>query len=352
MEQTQRTHHSDTDCRAVDGLIDRWESQREIKNLMGKYANCLILNRDAEACTLFWSQEKDDISLGLNKGWYAGQSAVHSYYQGRHERAALVTSQLKKRFPDQLGDRDEKDIFGIGSFTVKPMSCPVIEISGDGETAKGLWYCQGSYAETGEWGPTANWTWGYCAADFVLEGGKWRIWHLLCVDDVDCRCGTSWGKSPEATALPVLRPLPEFAPLGGFEMPKPNIPVTLRQYYTPSRQLTPPPELPRPYETFAATFSYGPVPEPRAKQASPKRPLSGDPISDEDMGLLLRVRDVEEIKTLVSKRVYYIAGDMRREELDALWVRGAEAQNSSSFGRNWGWYVGMEEIRRYYVDAH
>jgi hypothetical protein len=136
-------------------------------------------------------------------------------------------------------------------------------------------------------------------------------------------------------------------------MPQPNIPGILRQYYTPDRPLTPPPKLPEAYETFSDTFSYGPVQEPAVKPAEPKHPPSGDnPVSSEDITLICRVWDVEDIKTLVSKRVYYIAGDMRREELDELWVHDAEAQKSSSFGRNWGWYTGMEEIRRYYVDAH
>ena len=65
-----------------------------------------------------------------------------------------------------------------------------------------------------------------------------------------------------------------------------------------------------------------------------------------------RVWDVEEIKKLMSRRVYYIANEWRARELDELWVSDPEHQKTASFGRNTGYYVGMEEIRKYYVDRH
>ena len=65
-----------------------------------------------------------------------------------------------------------------------------------------------------------------------------------------------------------------------------------------------------------------------------------------------RVWDVEEIKKLMGRRVYYIANEWRARELDELWVREPEHQKTASFGRNTGYYVGMDAIRAYYVDSH
>ena len=67
---------------------------------------------------------------------------------------------------------------------------------------------------------------------------------------------------------------------------------------------------------------------------------------------MLRVWDVEEIKKLMGKRVYYIANEWRARELDELWVSDPELQKTASFGRNTGYYVGMDAIRAYYVDKH
>lgn len=71
-----------------------------------------------------------------------------------------------------------------------------------------------------------------------------------------------------------------------------------------------------------------------------------------DLELIQRVWDVEEIKKIAAKRCYYLAGDLREEELRDLWVTGEEAKKTASFGRNWGYYVGMDAIREYYVESH
>ena len=67
---------------------------------------------------------------------------------------------------------------------------------------------------------------------------------------------------------------------------------------------------------------------------------------------MLRVWDVENIKKVMHRRVYYIANEWRARELEELWVSDPAHQKTASFGRNTGYYVGMEAIRGYYVDHH
>ena len=238
--------------RPLEQLVDRWEDQRDIKNLMGIYVNHIIMNMDGEVFDNLWSKEREDVCYGDNGGWYAGREAVRSYYDAVRRRNVLVAELLQKKFPAEIGDKTSEEIFGIGTFRVFPVACPVIEVAEDGETAKGLWYCWGSHAQVTGCGPTSNWTWGYFAADFVREGDSWKLWHLQVTNDVDARCGTSWGKIVEP-----LPQLPEFAPLNDFEMPPYTVAQTVREFYSAGRPLTGAPELPRPYTTFADTFSYG-----------------------------------------------------------------------------------------------
>lgn len=68
--------------------------------------------------------------------------------------------------------------------------------------------------------------------------------------------------------------------------------------------------------------------------------------------LICRVWDIEDIMDLMNRRVYYVAQDLRRQELNDLWVRQPDHRKSASFGRNYGYYLGMEEIIRYYVADH
>ncbi len=234
----------------TEQLVTRWEDQRTLKNMMGKYVNCLILNREQDIFELFWSTRKDTC-LNFNDGAYIGPDAIKSYYQACCDRNMLVARLLSARFPDKLGNLTDEQLYGIGPFKVKPLASPVIEIAGDGETAKGLWYCQGAYNDVEACGPVARWTWGYFAADFIREEGIWKIWHLSYTNDVDCVCGESWGKPAE-----IHPTLPEFAALEDFSYPEYTIRKNIRDYYSPSRPHTDAPRIPEPYHTFAETFSY------------------------------------------------------------------------------------------------
>lgn len=180
------------------------------------------------------------------------QMAVRGYYQAVRARNALVAELLQRKFPQEIGQRTAEENFGIGTFRDFPVACPVIEVAGDGQTAKGLWYCWGSQAQVLSCGPTASWTWGYYAADFVREGNGWKLWHLQITNDVDARCGTDWGQP--AQPLPEL---PEFAPLKDFAMPAYSMARPNRVQYSGRRPLTGSPRIPEPYHTFADTFSYG-----------------------------------------------------------------------------------------------
>ncbi len=232
-------------------LVERWEDQRTIKNLMGKYVNCLLLNRQGEVYDAFFSS-RADVCLTFNDGSYIGPDAVKGYFDAVVERNKLSAKLLQQRLPEKLGGMDEEAIYGIGPFHVRPLTAPVVEVAADGETAKGLWFCLGCDAEVTTAGPTANWTWGYFAGDFVYENDDWKIWHLQYLNDVDSLCGQSWGRAVEP-----YPDLPEFAPLKDFAMPPYTVAETVRELYRVDRPLAETPRIPEPYDTFAETFSYG-----------------------------------------------------------------------------------------------
>jgi hypothetical protein len=235
----------------LEYLVERWEDQRSIKNLMGKYVNCLLLNRQGEIFEKFFSK-KADVCLTFNDGSYVGPAAVAGYFDALVARNRLSAKLLQQRLPEKLGGKSEEEIYGIGPFHVKPLTAPVIEVAEDGETAKGLWFCLGCDAEVTSRGPEASWTWGYFAGDFVYEDDDWKIWHLQYLNDVDSLCGQSWGKA--VTPYPEL---PEFAPLGDFQLPPYTVPEPVRNLYQVGQKTQETPKIPEPYRTFSETFSYG-----------------------------------------------------------------------------------------------
>ena len=237
--------------RTIEELVERWEDQREIKNLMGRYVNDIMLNRDAFIVQRYWSQRKD-ICLGLNEGWYEGQQAVQDYYRLMSEYIKGTGQIIADIFPEKTAGFSDEQKNGLGTFRVNPLIAPVIEIAEKDNTAKGLWHTAGSLARVEKCGPTSTWTWGFYMGDFVKENGSWKIWHLQKLLDLDHTCGQSWGRNNV--------PYPdreEFEKLDKLIKPVPNKPICLREYYHPDRPLIGSPRIPEPYETFDTTFSYG-----------------------------------------------------------------------------------------------
>ena len=73
-------------------------------------------------------------------------------------------------------------------------------------------------------------------------------------------------------------------------------------------------------------------------------------LSDDEQ--IRRIWDVEDVKTLMHRRVYLMTADLRAEELEQLWAAEPEHRKTASYGTNWGYYVGMDAIRDYYVTSH
>ena len=67
---------------------------------------------------------------------------------------------------------------------------------------------------------------------------------------------------------------------------------------------------------------------------------------------IIRVWDKEIVKDLLARRQVCEMNNDRRTELETLWVREPQNRATASFGSNWGYYVGMDEISAYYVVKH
>ena len=62
-----------------------------------------------------------------------------------------------------------------------------------------------------------------------------------------------------------------------------------------------------------------------------------------------RVWDLEDCKNLAHKLSFYEANDEWEKALDELWVKEPQNVATASFGRNWGYLIGMDAIRKYYA---
>lgn len=237
--------------KALEQKLEWWEGRRALKNIMGKYSYDIMYNREDLLYSRYWST-REDVSLGMNNGYYVGAEAIQTYYHSVSSWIAFQGKLMRDYFPETLGKKTDEEVFGIGYWEFKPMAMPVIAIAEDRKTAKGMWYSRGSYAKVMKSGPVSYWTWGVFCVDFVREDDEWKIWHILYLEDIHHMAGQDWTK-PDV-------PFPDepgFEKAEDFPVAEPNIPQKLRELYTPNRPFCRLPDFPMAYRTFSETFSYG-----------------------------------------------------------------------------------------------
>jgi len=159
---------------------------------------------------------------------------------------------MKKAFPE-VNFPDETS----GMLETSLIGTLVIEIAGDGKTARGVWMSLMAAlgTEHGKEKPVAVWVWWKSAVDFVKEDGEWRIWHYL----KNPLFATPYSKDWVENSLnmpPIPTPGTGKPLLSGHGGNPDRLTTKLYDPYRITRIPKLQPEPPEPYETFDMTTSY------------------------------------------------------------------------------------------------
>ena len=232
----------------------RAHDRAAVENLFGRYMTLHNAFRDREIIPLWVKKGTPDVRAQYsNNGVYTNWDNIMSYHAQR---------------PNPPG----KLIYHF-------LASPIIEVSADGKTAKGMWLMSG--LESGLTAPEAakgspdfmyeknvtidgkkvwmHTVYAKYGVDFIKQDGEWKIWHFHCFEVARAPYGLGW--IPFAAAAqdsPFADDLMYFGEDGKpVMMPKPDGPATIRHnpYRTDKGQsldLKPP----VPYRTFSETFAY------------------------------------------------------------------------------------------------
>lgn len=235
----------------TEQMVQRWEDQRAIKNLMGRYTYHIMLKQEKDIFTDFWAKGENDLCLGLNNGYYKGGDAVKGYFDYLAKGVEVKSKTLHTIFADHIGNLSEQEAYGVGQLEYIPLTSPLIEVAEDGKTAKGMWLSQGSCMEITAGGPDSIWKMTCYAVDFIKQGDDWKLWHMLVLDEIYSPMGQDW--SGDVQWLPDSG---EFADVAAVKAPEFTVSAKVWESYYPNRPLQEVPRMPEPYGTFAETFSY------------------------------------------------------------------------------------------------
>ena len=211
-------------AKSLEERLERLEAVHEIQNLMGRYSYLHTAGMQEETVKL-WAQKTPGIRANVPSfGLYEGFEGIKRLYVGAHNC--------------QEGDR-------IGQMHMHTLTTPVIEVAGDGKTARGVWIAPGQETTTFGGGmPKAHWAWLKYGADFIKEDGKWKFWHLQVYGLFFTPYEKSW---VEVSLPPAETTLPDEV--------KPDKKTAYWTSYTPTAKQVLIPAPPEPYETWDESMS-------------------------------------------------------------------------------------------------
>jgi hypothetical protein len=229
------------------------QDRARVENLFSQYMYLHNAFRDEEIIPLWAKKGTPDVRAQYsNLGVYTDWDKIVSYHRGR---------------PAPRG----KLIFHY-------ITTPIIEVAGDGQTAKGLWIVNG--IESGLVAPEharnmPDWmfekemidgkkVWMHnvylkYGVDFIKQDGEWKIWHFHCFEVARAPYGMGWipfaaAAQDDAFNFDLMYIGDDGAPVF---MPQVDGPATvLNNTYRTDTAQTLEARPPEPYFTFSETFAY------------------------------------------------------------------------------------------------
>lgn len=161
-----------------------------------------------------------------------------------------------------------------GTLAYHTLTTPIIEVAGDGKTAKAIFMSQGTVAGPGPGGAPAQaqWTAEKYGMDFIKENGVWKIWHLRTyVEFYSNVNGSPANVSDNQAAQETNSVRADLAKAGGtpavagtgreasgatFTMGRPTERKIFYEGYSTDRAPQYNPAIPAPYCTFSEVTAY------------------------------------------------------------------------------------------------
>lgn len=195
----------------------RLKAVTDIQNLMGTYTVNHVPKNMHDHIELF-AMERDDVSVEVgDRGRYVGPDAVRALF-GQQFAMPLE-----------------------GNMLIHYLATPMIEVAGDGKTARGVFRSPGVEAVVPAGGgkPVPLWSFGAYAVDFIHLDGRWKIWHLHWFRVAKCTHADGW-----VDDLSMINGGPLPNPPAGWQPPSYHNP------YQPGAIQDSIPPCPKPYQSW------------------------------------------------------------------------------------------------------
>jgi hypothetical protein len=215
-------------AKSLEERVQRTEDYIQIQNIMGRYCYYVMAGMQAEINDRLFAKNQP----GSRVTW-----GTLGYWDG---------PDAPQRALGALRGMGGEERSRKGAMAVHVPLCPVVEVAGDGKTARGVWFSPGLLCmkdpKTGEL--SGMWEWDKYGVDFIKQDGQWKIWHHHIYSLLHWNIDLGWKKSFE-TPMPEMKRYESMD--GGPYENNPYTPDTEQKLY---------PKPPDPYETFNPNERY------------------------------------------------------------------------------------------------
>jgi hypothetical protein len=229
----------------AEQAFERWE----VQNCFSKHAYYHAYGLHRAEMEDIWVKKDGPNSKTVNwtNNGLKGYDAIWKFYVTDKENTLKKNlEEISKIYPEIKNVPE--NLGAGGEWAIHTQTTPIIEVAGDGKTAKGVWYTPGIrntvVFKDGKAEVQGAWFMERYAVDFIKEDGKWKIWHFQNLGDPT---PPGWGAESASNVMVTQ----ETAQAVGRNLPK-DIP----EGWSPKAVPVLYPKFPEPYYTFSETFSY------------------------------------------------------------------------------------------------
>jgi hypothetical protein len=242
------------DNRPVISDAERAVDIQAVANVMGRHAFYHGAGKGCEELDAIWAKHPPTADTFTNPGGaWTGEHIRSSYCVMNEVNEQKDLDALRKQYPEVP---DGPASYGAGTFLFHFLTTPIIEIAGDGKTAKGMWYSPGIMigAQNGtDHQPGGIFFFEKYGVDFIKEDGQWKIWHIQMFYDYTGPLEHGLAVVPVKEKNPVKEAGEKASQDPRMKQDKGN--PNPYQEWSPTRIPVMVPT-PAPYYTFSETFSY------------------------------------------------------------------------------------------------
>ncbi|KXT11914.1 hypothetical protein AC579_8583 [Pseudocercospora musae] len=166
--------------------VARLKAKDDINMLMGRHTINHVA-KNIRNTVNFFALDEPDVSVEIgDRGVYRGRAAITTLFQ------------------DQFGSATLK-----GNLLFPFLTTGMVEVAGDGKSAKGTWRSPSVQAVMSEEGAEPIWLFGSYAVDFIKKEDGWKIWHFHWYRTIKCNHHKGW---VEDQSWLFKGPLPKYVP--------------------------------------------------------------------------------------------------------------------------------------------